>query len=189
MRPLALPWLIGLAVPACGPVERVPVAARSAPDPALDEMLGLMRRRLDVMHDVARSKWATQAPIDDPAREAALLREVAGRGEALGLEPAFTRAFFRGQIAAAKLVQRADFRRWVADGGPRGQAPDLAGVLRPRIDELNRALLAALAGARPRLADVGPAALRARAERVLAGAGIDAEVRAAAIAPLVVTPD
>ena len=164
------------ALPACRPA--------ATPDPAIDRLLGLMRARLVVMHDVARRKWADRSPIEDPGREEALLRAVEDRGKALGLDPPRTRAFFRAQIEAAKLVQRADFRRWGADRrGPDADAPDLAGVLRPRIDALNRDLLAALARASPRLP--GAAALvRGRADAILAGDGIDAEVRAAAIRPL-----
>jgi chorismate mutase len=140
------------------------------------------------MHDVARRKWADKSPIEDPDREAALLRDVADRGSALGLDPASTRAFFGAQIEAAKLVQRADFRRWEADHrGPDAEAPDLAGVLRPRIDALNRDLLAALAQAMPRLRGDGGAAarIRGRADALLAGDGIDDAVRAAAIRPLI----
>ena len=146
-----------------------------------------MRGRLEVMHDVARWKWAAKAPIEDPDREAALLREVAERGDALGLDPAMTRRFFAAQIEAAKLVQRADFRlREEAHRGPEGEVPDLAGVLRPRIDGLNRELLAALVAARPRLGGGGDLAarIRARADDLLVGDGIDAAVRATAIRPL-----
>ncbi len=97
-----------------------------------------------------------------------------------------TLAFFRGQIEAAKVIQRADFGRWEASGrGPEGEAPDLAGVLRPRIDGLNRDLLAALAEARSRLLDGdGPDRLRSRADQLLVGEGIDARVRDSVIGPL-----
>jgi chorismate mutase len=147
-----------------------------------------MRSRLAVMHDVARRKWADKAPIEDPDREAALLRDIADRGTALGLDPSTTRAFFGAQIEAAKLVQRADFRRWEAGHrGPDAEAPDLAGVLRPRIDALNRDLLDALVQAMPRLqADGGAAArIRGRADELLVGDGIDDTVRAAAVRPLI----
>ena len=172
--------LVLLGLPACRPPPPAPAVTVSQP---VDRLLGLMRDRLAMMHDVARRKWADKSPIEDPAREAALLREVADRGVPLGLDPARTRAFFRAQIEAAKLVQRADFRRWEADGrGPDGAAPDLARVLRPRIDALNRDLLAALAETTPRLSGAGDAAIRKRADELLGG--VDAEVRAAAIRPL-----
>jgi chorismate mutase len=175
-------------VHACRPAVAPPAAAKAE---AFDALLGLMRSRLDVMHDVARWKWARKAPIEDPEREAALLRDVAEQGVALGLDPTTTRAFFGAQVEAAKLVQRADFGRWDADRrGPEGEAPDLAGVLRPRIDRLNRDLLAALAEAKPRLlADGARIRLRNQADQILIGAGIDATVRAAAIAPFMAAGD
>jgi chorismate mutase len=147
-----------------------------------------MRDRLDVMHDVARYKWAKKAPVEDAGREAASLREVANRGKGLGLAPETTREFFAAQIEAAKLIQRADFRRWEADRrGPGGEPPDLVHVLRPRIDALNRELLAALAKNQALPGDAGSSTtrIRSRAEILLTGEGIDAEVRAAAIRPLV----
>jgi chorismate mutase len=188
MRRYILALLLGLVTfPACGHAAVSPPAETAAPKTEFDAMLGLMRSRLDVMHDVARWKWAAKAPIEDPGREAALLRDVAERGKALGLDPATTRAFFAAQIEAAKLVQRADFRRW--EDNPQAQpteAPDLAGVLRPRIDALNRRLLEALTLAAPRLRgdDALVAILRSRADKVLVGDGIDAEVRAMALRSL-----
>lgn len=171
-----------LVIPGCGRA-RDPAAPVGAKTPATSRLLELMRSRLEVMHDVARWKWSARSPIEDPAREAALLGDVADRGVALGLDPATTRAFFAAQIEAAKLVQRADFARWEAYHlDPGGEPPDLAGVLRPRIDALNRELLVALADARhfPEMA----AQIRARADEILIGDGIDAAVRAAAIRPL-----
>ena len=158
---------------------------------AFDELLGLMRSRLDVMHDVARWKWTAKSPVEDPKREAVLLDDVADRGKALGLEPADTRAFFRAQIEAAKVVQRADLHRWEAEHrGPDGEAPDLAKVLRPRIDGLNRDLLAALSRTLPRLQgdEAARKRLQSRADELLAGEGIDAEARTEAIRPLVSAP-
>ncbi len=130
------------------------------------------------MHDVARTKWTDKSPIEDPAREAALLSDVAERGAKLGLDPERTRAFFAAQIEAAKLVQQSDFRRWKTKE-PEGEAPDLKTVLRPRIDALNRDMLAALAEVGTRDA----AAIGKRADKLLSG--FDDEVRRAAIAPLV----
>lgn len=187
MRRIALTVMLALASPACQRAPR-PAAAEAVPDQAIDRLLELMRSRLDIMHQVAHGKWISKAPIEDPAREAALLEDIARRGVALGLDPAATRAFFAAQIEAAKLVQQTDLARWAADGRPPGgEAPDLARVLRPRIDSLNRALLAALAEAGVRPAKDAEAArrLRGRAESLLIGECIDEAVRAAAIRPLI----
>jgi chorismate mutase len=180
MKRILLLLMLSAGLSACKPAP--------APDQTFDDLLVLMRSRLEVMHDVARWKWAARSPIEDPVREAALLVEVAAQGKALGLDPEATRAFFLGQIEAAKVVQKTDFRRWEEDQhGPEGKAPDLANVLRPRIDALNRDLLGALARAEPRLRNkkVGAAALiRRRADELLNGNGIDGAVRDAAIQPL-----
>jgi chorismate mutase len=186
MRRIILLSVLVVPVPACDPGTAPPAVTRPAKDRTFDVLLGVIRSRLEVMHDVARWKWAKKAAIEDPEREAALLLDVAERGIPLGLDREMTRDVFRGQIEAAKVIQRADFRRWEASGrGPEGEAPDLAGVLRPRIDGLNRDLLAALAGARSRLRDGdGPDRLRRRADQLLVGEGIDARVRDSAIGPL-----
>jgi chorismate mutase len=187
MRSILLSLLIGLAIPACGSVAPPPTATKDvASDRAFDGLLGLMRERLVVMHDVARYKWAAKSPIEDRGREKVLLEGVAERGRALGLDPETTRAFFAAQIEAAKLMQQADFRRWEAESrGSQGKSPDLAGVLRPRIDALNRQLLAALARIQGQPRD--GAQIRQSANERLSGDGIDEEVREAAIQPLVET--
>jgi chorismate mutase len=187
MRRITPILLLALVVPACRPATDS-AATDAVPDRAIDRLLGLMRGRLLVMHDVAHWKWASKAPIEDPEREAALLRDVADRGSTMGLDPATTRAFFAAQIEAAKLVQRADFARWEADHrAPEGEPPDLARVLRPRIDALNRDLLAALAEAKllPAIRNQADSRIRSRADQLLAGDGIDATARAAAIQPLI----
>lgn len=181
---LLLPIL--LCTPACGPAPATP--ALPAQDRATDALLGLMRQRLEVMHDVARYKWANKAAIEDPKREAALLEDVAGRAAGLGLDPDFAQAFFRGQIEAAKIVQQADSHRWQTNPeGAGGAVPDLARDLRPRIDALNGALLAELAKGSPRSRRDVATRLRARAARLLVGDGIDDRVREAAISPLIAT--
>jgi chorismate mutase len=170
----------------CDRAVTPPAVTRPAHDRAFDVLLGVIRRRLEVMHEVARWKWAGKAAIEDPEREAALLLDLAEKGIPLGLDRDVTRAVFRGQIEAAKLIQRADFHRWETSGrGPEGEPPDLVGVLRPRIDGLNRDLLAALGEARSGLRDEGgPDRLRRRADQLLVGEGIDARVRDSAIGPL-----
>jgi chorismate mutase len=141
------------------------------------------------MHDVARSLWTAGRPVRDPGREEALVREMEDRGRALGLAPAFTRAFFTAQIEAARKVQEADFARWRAEGQkPFADAPDLA-VLRQRIDGLNRELLQAVAQARPQLDEVETRdRVRAWAGAILTGEGITDAVRAAAVEPLLRGP-
>ncbi|WP_439631050.1 gamma subclass chorismate mutase AroQ [Gemmata sp.] len=151
---------------------------------AAERLLDLMNRRLALMADVARAKWNTRSPIDDPPRERALLAAVAESGREFGLDPADTTAFFTAQIEAAKAVQRACFREWEAAArGPFPDAPDLVRDMRPKIDAVGRELLAGLksylANGRLDLAEV-----RALAEARLTGDGVTPEARSLAIRPL-----
>lgn len=171
--------LIVLLGAGCRP-RAEPVDSRS-----IDELLGLMRERLASMSDVARWKWQRKQAITDPVRERELLDRLALEGEARGLEAAHVRAFFAAQIEAAKQIQRADFERWKRTP-PRitGDLPDLA-ALRKRIDRVNDDLLEVLVEVGPLLAtEDGRKTLDARAQEILIGSGIEAEVRATALAPL-----
>jgi len=177
------------ATPSSAPTRSTPIAAtgpvREAP-PAVQHLLRLMRDRLVLMHDVARSKWNAKRPIGDPEREGALLQEMEEKGRDRGLDPQFVREFFAAQIAAARQVQEADFARWRAEEhGPFADVPGLA-ALRERIDSLNRELLSTLAEARIQLDDTRTREqLREWAQAILTGEGVTDDVRAAAIEPLV----
>jgi chorismate mutase len=95
------------------------------------------------------------------------------------------RSFFTAQIEAARQVQQADFDRWHAAGRERVRAGADLASLRKQIDRLNDELLDALGEAGP--FPVQPRAREAverRAAELLDGEGIDATVRALAIAPL-----
>jgi chorismate mutase-like protein len=176
---LALAGQTGCATPGEPPP---PTAAEAA---ALDRLLDLMRQRLALMREVAAWKRAAGRPIADPARERELLDRVGAQGAARGLEPGFVRAFFEAQIAAGKQVQATWFERWAAaDPAPAAAGQDLAAV-RAEIDALNNRLIETLAALAPDLARPGVRhALAARAERRLAGDGLDEAARALALAPL-----
>lgn len=150
----------------------------------VDDLLGLMRQRLLVQHEVARYKWHAHLPINDAQREQQLLERAEGQARNLGLEPGFIRAFFQAQMQAGKLVQQDDFDGWRrGDTMPPATGPDLM-ALRLEIDSLNRKLLTALQEADPRPSKEGRKAVETRAEVILQGQGITAEVRLAACSPL-----
>jgi chorismate mutase len=190
-------WLaLPLALSSCSPqasspphraVEREHFSEAATADARrpVAALLGLMRQRLLLQHEVARYKWHTGLPISDPKREQELLDRAEAQARGLGLEPGVAREFFRAQMRAGKLVQRADFDAWQrGDSTPPADGPDLKD-LRLRIDGLNRKLLAALKEVGPGLKEAsGCKAARARAKVVLQGRGITAEVRQAACAPL-----
>jgi chorismate mutase len=153
-------------------------------EPLIEDLLGLMGQRLLLMHDVARAKWNTKTPLTDPEREKLILREVAAKGRAVGMEAEFTCAFFAAQIEASKLIESEDFRRWeMEQHGPFADALELKRDVRPRIDALNAKLLAALVKARPVLRG-HETTIRRLASKAVEGHGITPEVRAKAIRPL-----
>ena len=155
MRSTFLPLLLGLAIiPACRPAATVPAAAPKAePGVAFDRLLGLMQSRLVVMHDVARRKWADRSPIEDPGREAALLRDIADRGERPGPRPVRDPRSSSGRRSrprrSCNAPTSAGGRPSIAGRTPR--RPTSPASSGPRIDALNRDLLAELARALPLL--------------------------------------
>ncbi|WP_369216326.1 gamma subclass chorismate mutase AroQ, partial [Streptomyces flavofungini] len=95
--------------------------------------------------------YGTGSPIDDPAREKAVLDAVAEQARSAGADPGVTVRIFRDQIEANKVVQRGLFRRWDADPAQApAERPDLAEV-RQEINRVNGELvrgIAASGGAR-----------------------------------------
>ncbi len=172
------------------PVEgSAPADAAAAPNDAppaarqVTDLLRLMGRRLELMDEVARAKWAGSQPIEDLDREQALLawarRAAADRGTAADA----AERFFRAQIVAAKQVQQAWFDEW-AMRPPAGSAEplDLARDLRPQIDALNRELIGAFAQSHPVLAraDAGTReSVRANGLVALRDLRLDSQQRAA----------
>ena len=150
----------------------------------VDRLLELMNKRFAVMLDVARAKWNTKAPTEDPARERALLAAMADAGREFDLDPVITTAFFAAQIEAAKIIQRAAFSEWEAEKrGPFPDAPDLIRDIRPKIDAIGRELLKALAEFK-RGGRIPSEELQRRAETWLVGPCVTNEVRAVAVKPL-----
>ena len=102
-------------------------------------LVALMRQRLDLMVDVARSKWNTGSSVEDLAREKNLADQVAGLAPRYGLNPQLAATFFRAQIEAAKLVESAFIARWtLAHAKAFADAPDQRAEIRPKIDRLTR---------------------------------------------------
>jgi chorismate mutase len=157
------------------------VVARFAAAPLLAGMdplmnlIGLMRQRLELMVEVARSKWNTGSSVEDLAREQSLADDVAALAPRYGLNPQLAAAFFRAQIEAAKLVESALIARWtLAHAGAFADAADARAVLRPKIDRLTAELLAALAA-------VAPALKRDDAQRIVEAGRLPDEVMALAM--------
>jgi chorismate mutase len=174
--------LVPLTASGCRPAD---VPDRPGRDlVAVDRLLHLMAQRLALMHDVARWKWNTRQPVTDSKREREVLQSVVERGGGKGLGPELVHRFFAAELAAARIVQQADFDRWTASKQQPFAGTTSLAVLRQRIDEVNHELINALAEVSPRLAErTVQQSLPQRAEEILTGDGV-ADVRETAIAPL-----
>lgn len=147
-----------------------------------DTLLALIGQRLALSGEVAEAKWFSGGPVLVPAREAEILAQMVGRASALGLPAAFVRRFFAAQMEAGRMLQQELHARWRREGYSGSAHPrDLARDLRPRLDQVNSALLAGLAAME---FPVDPEILRARATAMLTAPGVTPAVRATALAPL-----
>jgi chorismate mutase len=168
-------------------LDEAPAAAQAALTPAeakqAGALLDAMCERLKIMHDVARWKWNADKAIEDSERERQLLQQLERRGREFNLSPAETRRIMQAQMEAGKRIQRADWNAWRREQRkPFDDVPDLKRELRPRIDRASEQLLSAFAALREPLADPARRRLvRDRAERALREAGLNEEVRAAAL--------
>jgi chorismate mutase len=152
----------------------------------IDRVLMLIQQRLSYMDDVARIKWSSGASIEDVPRELEIIEAIGREAPVHGLDPAIARNFFSAQIEASKIIQNTRFREWRARNQPAFvNARDLNSEIRPALDALTPAMLAALAEAMPRLQAPGAAAvIEARAAAIVAGIPADAPARAKAVSPL-----
>lgn len=152
----------------------------------IDRVLVLIQQRLGYAEDVARNKWNSGTPIEDVPREREITAAIGTEAGTYGLDPTFAKNFFYAQIEASKIIQYNRFREWRARNQPPfDSAPTLGNQIRPALDALTPALLAALAAAMPELVRPGAAALvEARAKSIVTGDSADAPARSAAIVPL-----
>jgi chorismate mutase-like protein len=115
-------------------------------DDARTRLARLIDLRLEVVAEVARSKWNSGAAIEDLPRERLLLQSLQAQAQPLGITPTRVNEFFGAQILAAKQLQSALFDRWRKQRlGKFVGVSDLAAVLRPKLDVLTAKMLAELA--------------------------------------------
>jgi chorismate mutase len=152
----------------------------------IDRVLVLIQQRLGYMDDVARNKWNSGAAIEDLPREREIIEGIGRQAPGYGLDPAIARGFFRAQIEASKIIQRARFAEWRAQNQPQfTNLPDLRDRIRPALDALTPEMLKALAAAMPALQTPGSAAVvNARAAVIVTVIPADVPARDAAVAPL-----
>ncbi len=169
---------VGRALCAAGVILLSGCAHLEPSHTAIAGLLELIDLRLALAEDVARSKWNSGAPVEDLPRERAIIEAIGSKAPRHGLEPATAMEFFRAQIEASKLAQSALLAAWRLAKQPKFViVPDLQRDIRPQLDRLTPALLAALARTQPAL---GTAAANDQLERYAAAS----PARAAAITPL-----
>jgi len=69
------------------------------------ELVTLLARRAQLSRRAGRAKAALSAPVLDPAREAAMLRERRSWGEAAGMDPDITEGLFQAILRASRRTQ------------------------------------------------------------------------------------
>jgi chorismate mutase len=119
------------------------------PQNALDKLQPLVETsalRLLIAEQVALAKWDSGVPVEDAPREAQVMLTVIQAGKSRGLDEAAVSNFFRAQIEASKPVQYALLADWPRVGKAPKHAPvNLAGTIRPELDQVEMALIAELA--------------------------------------------
>src|SRR3954470_10109566 len=180
-------WRLGWALVVIVAAGCATTATFTAADTAaVDRLLGLIKERLDVAPEVARTKWNTKSPIEDRLRDQQIIDGVATAAAEYGLDPRVASTFFMAQIEASKAVQNALHTEWTAKRQPPfATVADLGKDIRPALDRLTPAMMRAL----PEALSVvqrrgGHHLLKAQTRTVLSNAsGGDTAVRTA-VAPL-----
>jgi chorismate mutase len=112
----------------------------------LNPMVRTSARRLAIAEQVALSKWDSGAAVEDSSREAQVIVGAVKAGDAKGIDSASITRFFKAQIEANKVVQYSLLADWRRHGGAPAHTPiDLAGTIRPELDQLQAELVAEMA--------------------------------------------
>jgi chorismate mutase len=125
------------------------VEATAYPQTATDRLQRLVEasaQRLVIAEQVALTKWDSGTPVEDTSREAQVIASAIREGESRGLDQASVSSFFRAQIEANKLVQYSLLAEWHRVGKAPDHMPvNLAVAIRPKLDQVQTALIAELA--------------------------------------------
>lgn len=142
--------------------------ATASPD-TLAPLLETLNERLNIGDQVALTKWDSGKPIQDSAREAQVIANARTLAEARNLDPNDVAQLIAAQMEANKLVQYGLLAQWqAASAAPDTPRPDLAGQIRPRLDELQSRILQQYADFAPYRHDLQCSARLAKARSGLA---------------------
>ena len=152
---------------------------------SIETLRALIDARLMLATDVAQFKWNHHLPIEDAAREAQVIAALGRQASDLGVPQAWAESFFKAQIEASKIAQNELFQGWdVFKHGQFPDAPDLAGVTRPKLDKITGLLLHSLSENWPVLNDPKRRADVQRAMHPMQADELSAKAVAEAISPL-----
>ncbi|MDP9510531.1 chorismate mutase [Pseudomonas protegens] len=121
---------------------------------ALAPLLGSIGERLVIADQVALSKWDSHKAVEDRPREQQVIAGATAQAATYHLSEERVGQFFAAQIEANKLVQYARLSSWHLQGrAPDTPRQDLAGQIRPQLDQLQKRLLQQLADFSPHAGD------------------------------------
>ena len=127
--------------------------ANDAP-PTLAPLLQSIGERLSIADQVALSKWDSHKAVEDRPREQQVIAGATAQAATYHLNEETVGQFFAAQIEANKLVQYARLSSWHLQGqAPDTPRQDLAGQIRPQLDQLQKRLLQQLADFSPHRGD------------------------------------
>ncbi|MTH96874.1 gamma subclass chorismate mutase AroQ [Roseibium sp. RKSG952] len=104
-----------------------------------------INERLEYMEPVAAFKLKHNDPVDDPAREAVVLKAATRQAVKEGLPASPVEAFFQAQMNAAKNIQNCWIARWGKGDPVLQDAPDLKTVVRPQLISLGDKIIKLMA--------------------------------------------
>jgi chorismate mutase len=111
----------------------------------LQPLVETTAQRLMIGEQVALAKWDSGKAVEDAPREAQVILGAVKDGVAKGLDEASVSNFFNAQIEANKFVQYALLADWYRVGKAPDHAPvDLVKNIRPKLDEVQKSLIAEL---------------------------------------------
>lgn len=109
-------------------------------------LIDIVMQRLSVADKVALSKWDSGKPVENLAREKAVIETTQRDAMRYGLDAHQASRFMADQIEASKLIQCALLATWHrAKAAPTMPREDLANTIRPQLDRLQTELLQRLA--------------------------------------------
>jgi serine protease Do len=151
---------------------------------AIDKLLNLIKRRLDLSADVAHYKFVNKVPIEDLNREREHLTNLIEIAREQGLAEDLARDFVIAQLGASRQLQKDLHARWTKDEKslPAADIPDLKKSLRPKIDKVSNELMDIFVTLQPYLKEAAVAELlRKRAAEILEGGAVSENVRVKAL--------